>query len=153
MVIRVQMIRSDTRHPDRRRRHHGRASCQVAGCRFEAQGPAPIYKLVTLLWLHGHEGERFEVWDDVPPFGQPSGLAMTGRVRNWASLETPKGMPMFRMKSKPNPDFTLEQRAAVAKGAGVAVSRDADSRETLSPGRATFLPRIKRKTRHKLPRQ
>ena len=136
-MIRIDMIQQDTRHPDHRKRHAGRTSCEVAGRRFEAQGPAPIYKLVTLLWLHGHEGERFEVWDDVSPFGQPGGLAMTGRVRNWASLETPKGMPMFRMKSKPNPDFTPEQRATVAKGAGVAVSRDADSRETLSPGRAT----------------
>jgi len=47
-VIRVQMIRSDTRHPDRRRRHQGRASCEVAGRRFETEGPAPIYKLTTL---------------------------------------------------------------------------------------------------------
>ena len=136
-MIHIDMTRQDTHHPDRRRRHHGRASCQVAGCRFEAQGPAPIYKLVTLLWLHGHGGERFEVWDDVSPFGQPGGLAMTGRVRNWASLETPTGMPMFRMKSKPNPDFTPEQQAAVVKAAGVVVSCDAGSRETLSPGRAT----------------
>ncbi len=50
MVIRVQMIRSDTRHPSKRRRHQGRASCEVAGRRFEAEGPAPIYKLTTLLW-------------------------------------------------------------------------------------------------------
>ena len=136
-MIRIDMIQQNTNHPDKRHRHPGRASCEVAGRRFEAQGSALIYKLVTLLWLNGHEGERFEVWDDVSPFGQPGGLAMTGRVRNWASLETPKGMPMFRSQSKPDPDFTPEQRAAVAKGAGVVVSRDADSRETLSPGRAT----------------
>ncbi len=79
-------------------------------------------------------GAAFEVWDDVSPFGKPGGLAMTGRVRSWASFETPRGMPMFRMKSKPDPDLTLEQRAAVAKAAGVVVSWDADSRETLSPG-------------------
>ncbi len=48
-----------------------------------------------------------------------------------------KGMPMFRMKSKPDPDFTPEQRVAVAKAAGVVVSCDADSRGTHSPGRAT----------------
>ncbi len=30
------MIRQDTRHPDKRRRHQGRASCEVAGRRFEA---------------------------------------------------------------------------------------------------------------------
>ncbi len=52
-MIRVQMIRSDMRHPDRRRRHQGRASCEVAGQFFEAQSPAPIYKLATLLWRIG----------------------------------------------------------------------------------------------------
>ncbi len=136
-MILIDMMRQDTRHPDRRRRHQGRASCEVAGRRFEAEGPAPIYKLTTLLWLHGHGGVGFEVWDDVSPFGKPGGLAMRGQVRNWASFETPKGMPMFRMKSKPNPDFTPEQQAAVVKAAGVVVSCDAGSRETLSPGRAT----------------
>ncbi len=73
-MIRVQMIRQDTSHPDRRRRHQGRASCEVAGRRFEAEGPAPIYKLTTLLWLHGHGGADFEVWDDVSPFGKPGEL-------------------------------------------------------------------------------
>ena len=34
-MIRIDMIRQDTRHPDRRRRHQGRASCEVAGRRFE----------------------------------------------------------------------------------------------------------------------
>ncbi len=136
-MILIDMMRQDTRHPDRRRRHQGRASCEVAGRRFEAEGPAPIYKLTTLLWLHGHGGVGFEVWDNVSPFGKPGGLAMRGQVRNWASFETPKGMPMFRTKSKSNPDFTPEQQAAVVKAAGVVVSCDAGSRETLSPGRAT----------------
>ena len=136
-MIRVQMIRSDMRHLDRRRRHQGRVWCEAAGRRFEAHGPAPIYKLATLLWLHGHDGADFEVWDDRSPSGKPGGLAMRGQVRNWASFETPKGMPMFRMKSQPDPDFTPEQRAAVVKAAGVVVSMDADSRETLSPGRVT----------------
>ncbi len=136
-MIRIDMLRQDTNHPDRRRRHQGRASCEVAGRRFEAEGPAPIYKLTTLLWLHGHGGAGFEVWDDVSPFGKPGGLALRGQVRNWASFETPKGMPMFRMKSKPSPDFTPEQRAAVVKAAGVVVSCDAGSRETLSPGRVS----------------
>ena len=106
MVIRAQMIRQDMRHPDRRRRHQGRASCEVAGRRFETEGPAPVYKLTTLLWLHGHGGADFEVWDDVSPFGKPGGLAMRGKVRNWASFETPNGNPIFRMKSQPDPDFT-----------------------------------------------
>ena len=85
-MIRIDMTRQDTRHPDKRRRHQGRASCEVAGRRFEAEGPAPIYKLATLLWLHGHGGGRFEVHDDRSPFGNPGGLAMRGQVRNWASV-------------------------------------------------------------------
>ncbi len=39
-MIRIDMIRQDTRHPEKRRRHQGRASCEVAGRRFEAEGPA-----------------------------------------------------------------------------------------------------------------
>ncbi len=93
--------------------------------------------MITLLWLHGRGGAEFEVYDDLSPTGKPGGLAMRGKVRNWASFETPKGMPMFRMKSKPDPNFTLEQRATVAKAAGVVVSRDADSRGTFAPGWVT----------------
>ncbi len=52
-MIRTDMTRQDARHPDKRRRHQGRASCEVAGRRFEAEGPAPIYKLATLLWRIG----------------------------------------------------------------------------------------------------
>ena len=136
-MIRIDMTQQNTNHPNRRRRHQGRAICEVAGRRFEAQGPGPIYKLVTLLWLHGHGGAVFEVWDNLSPFGKPGGLAMTGRIRNWASFETPKGTPMFRMKSKPDPDFTPEQCEIAAKAAGVVVSRDADFRGTLAPGCAT----------------
>ena len=136
-MICINMTRQGTRHPDKSRRHQGRASCEVAGRRFEAQGPAPVYKLATLLWLHGHGGADFEVWDDVSPFGKPGGLAMRGKVQNWASVETPKGAPMFRMKSKADPDFTPEQRAAAAKAAGVIVTCDAVSRGTFPPGRAT----------------
>ena len=69
MIIRIDMTRQDTRHPDRRKRQPGRASCEVAGRRFETEGPAPIYKLATLLWLHGHGGEHFEVHDDISPLG------------------------------------------------------------------------------------
>ncbi len=133
-MIRIDMQRQDTRHPDKRRRHQGRASCEVTGRRFGAQGPAPIYRMATLLWLHGHGGEAFEVWDDLSPFGKPGGLAMTGRVRNWASFETPNGKPMFRMKSQPDPNLTPEQRATAAMAAGVVVSLDADSCGTFAPG-------------------
>ncbi len=51
-MIRIDMICQDTRHPDKRKRHPGRSSCEVAGRRFETLGPAPIYRIVTLLWLH-----------------------------------------------------------------------------------------------------
>ena len=112
-MIRVQMIRQDTRHPDKSRRHHGRASCEVAGRRFETEGPAPIYKLTTLLWLHGHGGEDFEVWDDVSPFGKPGGLAMRGKVRNWARLVN--GKPGFNRQAQSEEDFTPEERTAIAQ--------------------------------------
>ncbi len=137
MTIRIDMIRQNTSHPDKCCRHQGRASCVVAGQHFAAEGPAPIYKLATLLWLHGHGGEKFEVWDDVSPFGKPGGLAIRGKIRNWASFETPNGKPMFRMKSRPDPDFTPEQRATAAKAAGVVVSMDANSRGTFAPGCVT----------------
>ena len=126
------VIRAPSREAEARR-----ATCESAGRRFEAKGPAPIYKLATLLWRHGHGGTDLEVWDDLSPLGKPGGLAMRGKVRNWASLETPNGKQMFRMKSKPDPNFTPEQRATVAKVAGVVVSRDADSRGTFAPGCAT----------------
>ena len=121
-MIRVQMIRSDTRHPDRRRRHQGRASCEVAGRRFEAQGPAPIYKLATLLWLHGHGGADFEVWDDLSPFGKPGGLAMTGRVRNWARLVN--GKPSFDKDAPSEVDFSPHERDLIARAAGSVVEID-----------------------------
>ncbi len=83
-MIRIDMIRQDTRHPDKRRRQPSQASCELAGQRFEAQGRGLVYKLSTLLWLHGHGGTDFEVYDDRSPFGNPGELAMTGRVRSWA---------------------------------------------------------------------
>ncbi len=81
MTIRIDMIRQNTSHPDKCCRHQGRASCVVAGQHFAAEGPAPIYRLTTLLWLHGHGGAAFEVYDDVRPTGRPGGLAMRGKVR------------------------------------------------------------------------
>ncbi len=118
-MIYIDMTRQDTRHPDRRRRHQGRASCEVAGRRFEAEGPAPIYKLTTLLWLHGHGGVGFEVWDDVSPFGKPGGLALRGRVRIWALLA--KGKPSFTRKAKPDSDFMPDEREVIARAAGTVV--------------------------------
>ncbi len=136
-MIHINMLRQDTRHPDKRRRHHGRASCDLVGRRFETQGPAPVYRMITLLWLHGHGGAALEVYDDLSPTGKPGGLAMRGKVRNWASFETPNGNPIFKMQSQHDPEFTPEQRATVAKAAGVVASCDAISRDTPSPGCAT----------------
>ncbi len=121
-MIRVQMIRQDTRHPDRRRRHQVRASCEVAGRRFEAQGPAPVYKLTTLLWLHGHGGAGFEVWDDRSPTGKPGGLAMRGRVRNWARLLN--GKPTFGKDAPCETDFSSGVRDVVAQAAGRVTETD-----------------------------
>ncbi len=99
-----------------------RATCEIAGRRFEAKGPAPIYRMATLLWLHGHGGAEFEVWDDLSPFGKPGGLAMTGRVRIWARLV--KGKPNFTRKSQPDPDFTTDERQVIARAAGTVVDLD-----------------------------
>ena len=118
-MIRIDLVQQDTRHPDRRQRHPGRATCEVAGRRFEATGPAPIYRLVTLLWLHGHGGAAFEVWDDVSPLGLLGGLAMTGRVRNWALISN--GRPMFMMGAKPDPSFTPQERESTARAAGQVI--------------------------------
>ncbi len=126
-MIRIDMLRQDTNHPDRRRCHQGRASCEVAGRRFEAEGPAPIYKLTTLLWLHGHGGVGFEVWDDRCPFGKTGGLAMHGQVRNWARLV--KGKPVFGKDAPSEVDFSPEERDLVAQAAG----RVADLAEPASP--------------------
>ncbi len=118
-MIRIDMIRQDTNHPDKRRRHQGRASCEVAGRRFEAQGPAPIYKIATLLWLHGHGGEEFEVWDDRSPSGKPGGLAMRGRGQNWVRLV--KGEPIFAKDAPSEADFSPQDRDLIAQRAGQVV--------------------------------
>ncbi len=108
------VIRAPSREAEARR-----ATCEIAGRRFETQGPAPIYKLTTLLWLHGHSGVGFEVWDDRNPFGKPGGLALRGRVRNWALLV--KGKPNFTRKAKPDSDFMPDEREVVARSAGTVV--------------------------------
>ena len=115
-MIHIDMTRQDARHPDKRRRHQGRASCEVAGRRFETQGPAPIYKLATLLWLHGHGGAAYEAWDDVSPFGSSGGLAMRGRVRNWGRLV--KGKPRFDKDAPPEAEFSPSERDLIAGWAG-----------------------------------
>ena len=133
-MIHIDMTRQDTRHPDRRRRHHGRASCEVAGRRFETEGPAPIYKLTTLLWLHGHGGADFEVWDDVSPFGKPGGLAMRGKVRNWARLV--KGKPTFGKDAPCETDFSSGERDMVAQAAGRVTETDSPRPENARTARS-----------------
>ncbi len=115
-MIRIDLVQQNTNHFDKRRRHQGRAWCEVASRRFESMGPAPTYKLLTLLWLHGHGGEAFEVWDDLSPFGKPGGLAMTGRVRNWARLV--KGKVTFDRQAKPATEFTPKEVELIARAAG-----------------------------------
>ncbi len=131
-MIRIDMTRQDTRHPDKRLRHQGRAWCEVAGRRFETEGPAPIYKLATLLWLHGHGGAEFEVCDDVSPTGKLGGLAMTGRVRNWARLV--KGKPSFDRQAKPAPEFTPDEVDLIAHAAGRVL--EAAGTDSPAPGNA-----------------
>ena len=108
-MIRVQMIRSDTHHPDRRRRHQGRASCEVAG-------------------------RRFEVWDDVSPFGKPGGLAMRGKVRNWARLV--KGKPTFGKDAPCETDFSSGERDMVAQAAGRVTETDSPRPENARTARS-----------------
>ncbi len=72
--------------------------------------------MITLLWLHGHGGASFEIWDDLSPFGKPGGLAMRGKVRNWARLV--KGKPSFDGQAKPVPEFTPNDVDLIAQAAG-----------------------------------
>ncbi len=113
-MIRIDMIRQNTRHPDKR--HPSQASCELAGQRFEAQGRGLVYKLSTLLWLHGRGREEFEVWDDLLPFGNPGGLAMSGRVRNWARLVN--GKPVFDKDAPSETNFSPQERDLIARAAG-----------------------------------
>ncbi len=126
-MIRIDLIQKNSNHQGRRIRHHSRASCEAADSRYETVGPAPIYKLSTLMWLHGHDGEPFEVWDDVSPFGKPGGLAMTGRVRNWARLIN--GKPNFGRDASTEADFSPQDRDLIALAAGRVI----EPAETDSP--------------------
>ncbi len=119
-MIRIDLTRENSNHPDRKKQHPSRASCEVGARRYETVGPAPIYKLTTLLWLHGHGGVGFEVWDDLDPFGNPGGLALTGRVRNWARLVN--GKPGFNRQAQSEEDFTPEERTAIAQAASTVTA-------------------------------
>ena len=111
------VIRAPSREAEARR-----TTCEIVGHRFETQGPAPIYKLATLLWLHGHGGEDFEVYDDLSPLGKPGGLAMTGRVRNWARLVKEK--PRFDKDAPSEADFSPGEWEMIAGWAGCVAKID-----------------------------
>ncbi len=115
-TICIDLTRQNANHLDKCRRHPGRAICEVAGGRFETRGPAPIYRMATLLWLHGYGGAEFEVWDDLSPFGNPGGLAMRGKVRNWARLVN--GKPRFDKDAPPEAEFSPSERDLIAGWAG-----------------------------------
>ena len=115
-MIRIDLTRENSNHPDRKERHPSRESCEVGARRYETVGPASIYKLTTLLWLHGHGGVAFEVWDDRDPFGKPGGLALRGRVRNRARLVN--GKPKFNKDAPSETDFSPHERDLIARAAG-----------------------------------
>lgn len=50
------------------------------------------------------------------PTGRPDGLAMAGRVRNWAPISN--GRPVFTKDAKPDPSFTPHEQKLVARTAG-----------------------------------
>ncbi len=116
-MIQINLTRQNINHPDHRKRHPSWASCEVGGWRYDTTGPGLIYKLSTLLWLHGHGGEHYEVWDDRDPFGNLGGLALRGPVRNWARLG--KGKLSFERRAAPTADFAPDERKAIAQSAGV----------------------------------
>ncbi len=139
-MIHIDMLRRDPWHPDKSRRGHSRVSCEVAGRRYEAEGPTPIYKLSTLLWLHGHGGEHFEVWADVSLTGKPGGLVMTGWVRNWARLV--EGKLSFDKTAPWEADFSPHERKLIARVTG---------RVTDVPQKAPPRPGNARTVRSRLP--
>ncbi len=130
-MIRINSITPNTNTSDKRRRHQGRANCEVAGRRFETKGPAPIYRMATLLWLHGHIDAYFAVYDDRSPTGGPGGLALTGRVRNWARFVT--GKPTFGRDAPSEVDFSPHERGLIARTAGSVAEIDSPRPENGRP--------------------
>ncbi len=52
----------------------------------------------------------------VSPTGRPDGLAMAGRVRNWAPISN--GRPVFTKDAKLDSSFTAHEQRLVARAAG-----------------------------------
>ena len=80
--IRIELTRAVTSCP-REEWQPSRARCVVDGKAYETEGPASIFKIVTLLDQAGFRGKGFEVFDNQSPFGSPGGLALTGQVRSY----------------------------------------------------------------------
>ncbi len=59
------------------------------------------------------------MWDDLSPFGGTGGLAMTGKVRNWARLVN--GKSKFDKDAPSAVDFSSHDRMLVAQAAGRVV--------------------------------
>ncbi len=70
-------------------------------------------------FLRAVPGQEREVWDDVSPTGKPGGLAIRGRVRNWARLV--KGKPVFGKDALSEMDCSQHERKLVARAAGRVV--------------------------------
>lgn len=92
-MIRIDLIRHNTNHPDKRHHHPDGACCVVGRRRFESPGPAAVHRLAKVLCLRGHGNADFEVWDDHEQFGGLSRVVIVGNVRHWARLAT--GKPVF----------------------------------------------------------
>ena len=75
-LIRIELTMAVTSCP-REEWQPSRARCVVDGKAYETEGPASIFKIVTLL------DQGFEVFDNQSPFGSPGGLALTGQVRSY----------------------------------------------------------------------
>ena len=86
--------------------------------------------MVTSSLRHG--GADFEVWDDLSPFGNPGGLAMRGKVRNWARLV--RGKVTFDRQAKPATEFAPDEVGLIAQAAGTV--SDAAEIDSPAPGNA-----------------
>ena len=62
------------------------------------------------------------MWDDISPFGNPGGLAMHGKVRNWARLV--KGNPKFDKDAPPDVEFSRIEMDLIARAAGSVAGID-----------------------------
>ncbi len=62
MTIRIDLIRQDTSHPDKRHRHLGRARCEVADRRFETAAYSAAASSISQL-------RKATIWGRLPREG------------------------------------------------------------------------------------